>query len=45
MIKDLERGKDKAMVRSDTDDLRTKIETLPWVFVIFAIRNGRLVMV
>jgi hypothetical protein len=45
MIKDLEKGKDKAMIRSDTDDLRTKIETLPWVFVIFAIRNGRLVMV
>ena len=45
MIKDLEKRKDKAMIRSDTDDLWTKIETLQWVlFVIFAIRNGRMVM-
>jgi DNA replication initiation complex subunit (GINS family) len=46
MIKDLEKRKDKAMIRSDTDDLWTKIETLQWVlYVIFAIRNGRLVVV
>jgi hypothetical protein len=46
MIKDLKKRKDKAMIRSDTDDLWTKIETLQWVlYVIFAIRNGRLVVV
>jgi DNA replication initiation complex subunit (GINS family) len=46
MIKDLEKRKDKAMIRSDTDDLWTKIETLQWVlFVIFAIRTGRMVVV
>ena len=46
MIKDLEKRKDKAMIRSDTDDLWTKIETLQWVlYVIFAIRNGRLVVI
>jgi hypothetical protein len=28
MIKDLEKRKDKAVIRSDTDDLWTKIETL-----------------
>jgi hypothetical protein len=28
MIKDLEKRKDKTMIRSDTDDLWTKIETL-----------------
>ena len=40
MIKDLEKRKDIAMIRSDTDDLWTKIETLQWVlYVIFAIRN------
>ena len=39
MIKDLEKRKDKAMRRPDTDDLWTKIETLQWVlYVIFAIR-------
>jgi hypothetical protein len=32
MIKDLEKRKDKAMIRSDTDDLWIKIETLQWVF-------------
>src|ERR687897_3736017 len=37
MIKDLEKRKNKAMIRSDTDDLWIKIETLQWVlFVIFA---------
>jgi hypothetical protein len=46
MIQDLKKRKDKAMIRSDTDDLWTKIETLQWVlYVIFAIRNGRLVVV
>jgi hypothetical protein len=46
MIKDLEKRKDKAMIRSDTDDLWTKIETLQWVlFVIFAIRNGQMVVI
>ena len=35
-IKDLEKRKDKAMVRTDTDNLWTKIESLQWVlFVIF----------
>jgi hypothetical protein len=42
MVKDLEKRKDKAMIRSDTDDLWTKIETLQWVlYVIFAIGNGK----
>ena len=37
IIKDLEKRKDKAMVRTDTDNLWTKIESLQWVmFVIFA---------
>ena len=46
MIKDLEKRKDKAMERSDTDDLWTKIESLQWVlFVIFAIRNGNMVVI
>ena len=31
MIKDLEKRKDKAMKRSDTDDLWIKIESLQWV--------------
>jgi len=45
-IKDLEKRKDKAMVRSETDQLWTKIESLKWVlFVIFAIRNGNMVIV
>jgi hypothetical protein len=35
MIKDLEKRKDKAMIRSDTDDLWTKIETLQWGFVCY----------
>jgi hypothetical protein len=34
------------MKRSDTDDLWTKIESLQWVlFVIFAIGNGRMVVI
>jgi hypothetical protein len=46
MIKDLEKRKDKAMKRSDTDDLWIKIESLRWVlFVIFAIRNGHMVVI
>jgi DNA replication initiation complex subunit (GINS family) len=46
MIKDLEKRKDKAMKRSDTDDLWIKIESLQWVlFVIFAIRNERMVVI
>jgi hypothetical protein len=35
-IKDLEKRKDKATVRTETDNLWTKIESLEWVlFVIF----------
>jgi hypothetical protein len=46
MIKDIEKRKDKAMERSDTDDLWIKIESLQWVlFVIFAIKNERMVMI
>jgi hypothetical protein len=46
MIKDLEKRKDKAMKRSETDDLWIKIESLQWVlFVIFAIRNERMVVI
>jgi hypothetical protein len=46
MIKDLEKRKDKAIKRSDTDDLWVKIESLQWVlFVIFAIGNGRMVVI
>jgi hypothetical protein len=44
--KDLEKRKDKVMVRTDTDNLWTKIESLQRVlFVIFAIRNGRMVVI
>ena len=46
MIKDLEKRKDKAMQRSDTDDLWIKIECLQCVlFVIFAIKNERMVVI
>jgi len=46
MIKDLEKRKDKAMKKSDTDDLWTKIESVQWVlFVIFAIKNERMVVI
>jgi DNA replication initiation complex subunit (GINS family) len=46
MIKDLEKRKDKAMKRSDTDDIWIKIESLQWVlFVIFAIKNGKMVVI
>ena len=45
-IKDLEKRKDKAMKRSDTDDLWIKIESLQWVlFVIFAIKNEIMVVI
>jgi hypothetical protein len=45
-IKDLEKRKDKAMIRTDTDNLWTKIESLQWgLFVIFAIRNDRMVVI
>ena len=43
---DLEKRKDKAIKRSDTDDLWTKIESLQWVlFVIFATKNGNMVII
>jgi hypothetical protein len=46
IIKDLEKRKDKAMKRSDTDDFWIKIESLRWIlFVIFAIRNERMVVI
>ncbi|MFZ0741101.1 MAG: hypothetical protein WAM54_05855 [Nitrososphaeraceae archaeon] len=46
MINDLEKRQDKAMERSDTDDFWIKIESLQWVlFVIFAIRNGNMVII
>jgi hypothetical protein len=45
-IKDLEKRKDKAMVRTDTDNLWTKIESLQWVlFVIFAIKNDKMIVI
>jgi hypothetical protein len=44
-IKDLEKRKDKALVRTDTDNLWTKIESLQWVlFVVFAIRSSKMVV-
>jgi hypothetical protein len=46
MIKDLEKRKDKAMKRSDTDDLWIKIESLQWVlFVLFAVKNGNMAVI
>ena len=33
-IKDLEKKKDKAMIRTDTDNLWTKIESLQWVLFV-----------
>jgi hypothetical protein len=45
-IKDLEKRKDKVMIRTDTDNLWTKIESLQWVlFVIFAIKDDRMVVI
>jgi hypothetical protein len=44
-INDLEKRKDKAMVRTDTYNLWTKTESLQWVlFVIFGIKNDRMVV-
>jgi hypothetical protein len=46
MITDLEKRKDNAMKRSDTDDFWIKVESLQWVlFVIFAIKNERMVVI
>jgi hypothetical protein len=46
MIKDLEKRKERATRRLDTDDLWTKIETLQWVlYVLFAIKNERMVVI
>jgi hypothetical protein len=46
MIKNMEKRKDKAIIRSDTDDLWTRIETLQWVlYVIFAIKNEKMVVI
>ena len=45
-IKDLEKRNDNALVRADTDNLWTKIESPQWVlFVIFAIKNDRMVVI
>ena len=44
-IRDLEKRKDRAMVRTDTDNLWTKIESLQGVFVIFAIKKDRMVVI
>jgi hypothetical protein len=45
-IKNLEKRKDNAMVRTDTDNLWTKIESLQWVLsIIFAIKNDRMVVI
>ena len=46
MIKDLEKRKNKAMKRSDTDDFWIKIESLQWfLFVILALKNERMVVI
>jgi hypothetical protein len=46
MIRDIEKRKDKALKRSDTDELWIKIESLQWVlFVIFAIKNRNMVVI
>jgi hypothetical protein len=45
-VRELEKIKGKAMVRTDTDNLWTKIESLQWVlFVIFVIKNDRMVVI
>jgi hypothetical protein len=45
-MKDLEKRKDKAMKRSDTDDIWIKIESLQWVlFIIFAIKYEGMVVI
>ena len=44
-INDLEKRKDKTVVRTDTDNVWTKIESLQWVlFVIFVIRSSKMVV-
>jgi DNA replication initiation complex subunit (GINS family) len=46
LIKDLEKRKDRATERSDTEDFWIKIESLQSVlFVIFAIKNGKMVVI
>jgi hypothetical protein len=41
-IKNLEKRRDKLTVRTDTDCLMTKIQSLQWaLFVIFAIKNDK----
>jgi hypothetical protein len=46
MIKDLEKRKEKATRRPDTDEPWIKIETLQRVlYVIFAIKNERMVVI
>jgi hypothetical protein len=41
-IKNLEKRRDKLTVRTDTDCLRMKIQSLQWaLFVIFAIKNDK----
>ena len=45
-IKDPEKRKDKATVRTDTDNLWTKIESLQWVLsVIVVIKNEGMVVI
>ncbi|MDW0273471.1 MAG: hypothetical protein QN756_07035 [Nitrososphaeraceae archaeon] len=44
MIQDLEKRKNKAKKRSDTDDLWIKIESLQWVY-LFAIKNENMVVI
>ena len=44
--KNLEIKGDKTMKRSETDDLWTKVESPQWIlFVIFAIKNGKMVVI
>jgi hypothetical protein len=45
-MKDIEKRKEKATIRLEIEDFCTKIETLQWVlFVVFAIKNGRMVVI
>jgi hypothetical protein len=45
ITKDLEKRKDKAMRRPDTDNLWTKIETQWVLYIIFSIKNERMVVI
>jgi hypothetical protein len=46
MIKDLEKRKDKAMKRSDTDDFWIKIESLQWGSICYLCdKNERMVVI